>query len=58
MARVSVAVEFDAEEEKLSEIMDAVHAAVADVTGSSPRLGLQVDGEHRDPDEPETDLFA
>ena len=57
MANVNVAIEFDAEESQLSEIMDAVFAAVFDVTGSSPMLGLQVDGEHRDPDEPKSGAF-
>jgi hypothetical protein len=58
MARVNVAVEFDAEEENLSEIMDSIFAAVADATGEDPMMGLQVDGEHRDPDEPLTSLFS
>lgn len=58
MARANVTIEFDADEDHLVEIMDAVFTAVSDVTGESPMLGLQVDGEHRDPDEPATSLFS
>lgn len=58
MARVNVAIEFDAEEREISSILDAVHGAVQEVTGEEPMFGLQVDGEHRDPDEPESDLFS
>lgn len=57
MARVNVAIEFDAEEGQLDAIMDAVYTAVSDETGEAPSLGLQVDGEHRDPDEPSSGLF-
>ncbi len=58
MARVNVAIEFDADEDKLAEIMDRVAEAVSDVAGEEPMMGLQVDGEHRDPDEPASSLFG
>lgn len=58
MAQVNVQVEFDADEDQLSEIMDAVYTAVSDVIGNAPMLGLLVDGEHRDPDEPSSGLLS
>lgn len=58
MARVNIVIEFDAEEDQLNTIVDAVFLAVSDATGSAPDLGVQVDGEHRDPDEPTSSLFG
>lgn len=58
MARVNVAVEFDTEESDLNALLDGIAGVVQGVTGEEPMLGLQVDGEHRDPDDPATDLFS
>lgn len=57
MAQVNLTVSFDAEESQLSAILDAVHGAVEDVAGEAPMIGLEVDGEHRDPDDPTSGLF-
>lgn len=58
MAQVLMQLSFDAEETNISAILDAVYSAVEDVTGEAPMIGLEVDGEHRDPDDPTSDLFS
>lgn len=58
MKQVNVSIGFDAEEEQLAAIMDALFTAVSDETGQAPMLALEVDGEHRDPDEPTTGLLS
>lgn len=58
MASVQVSVEFDLEEDRIGEVLDALSEVIQDVTGFHPLLGLQVDGEHRDPEDPLTDIFS
>jgi hypothetical protein len=58
MASVILSLGFEADEESLVELLDALHGVVQDIAGDSPSIGIEVDGEHRDPDEPTSDLFS
>lgn len=59
MARVLLQAEFEVDDESdLAKVLDAVHGAIVDSSGDTPMFGLEVDGEHRDPDDPETGLFS
>jgi hypothetical protein len=58
MAHVLIAFDLDVEETEVSAILDRVSEAVEQATGSQPMFGLEIDGEHRDPDDPLTDLFS
>lgn len=59
MVNVILSADFDLDNERdLPAIIDAVSEAISDrIEGIEPSLGLQVDGEHRDPDEPDSSLF-
>ncbi len=55
MAEIQIAIVFDAEDdpENLGTILDNI----AEACPSGADFGLQVDGEHRDPDAPADSLF-
>ena len=57
MAQILLSISFDAEEGKLPEVIDAVHGAIEDIAGDAPMIGVEVDGDHRDPDDPSSGLF-
>ena len=60
MVNVILSAEFDFDDEtQLPSLLAAVHEAIADRNDDvSPMLGLEVDGEHRDPDDPMTSLWS
>lgn len=58
MAQVLTTVEFDIDEDKIGDVLDKLAGIIQEETGFAPLFGLQVDGEHRDPDDPLTDLFS
>lgn len=60
MAQVLLTVDFEAEDDAktLGAILDKITEAVHEVTDSEPGFGLEVGGEHRDPDDPATGLFS
>jgi hypothetical protein len=57
MADVNVSFDLPDDPEVISKVLDAICGAVDDITGQQPMFGLQVDGEHRDADDPATGLF-
>jgi hypothetical protein len=58
MAQILISLDFDLNnEDELSAILDRVHEVIEEAIGCSPSIGLQVDGEHRDPDAPADSLF-
>lgn len=62
MANVVITLDFDLDDgyaDGISSILDGLVGVVRDHNdGVEPSLGLEVDGEHRDPDDPATDLFS
>lgn len=62
MVNVVLTADFDLDEDDprlLGEILEEVVSAIAARNdGAEPSVGLTVDGEHRDPDDPATDLFS
>lgn len=55
--RVLVTFEFDAEDlAQVSDAIDDAVGAIADVISQEPMVGLEVDGTHREPDDPYSQL--
>lgn len=52
MADITIQFDMDDDPESISRVLDAITG----VSGAQ-MFGLQVDGEHRDPDEPSSGLF-
>jgi len=55
MAEINIAVVFDAADDP--EILGTILDNIAEACPAGADFGLQVDGEHRDPDEPADTLF-
>lgn len=58
MASVLINFECELDEAEVPRLLDRVCEVVEEATGSQPMFGLEIDGEHRDPDDPATDLFS
>lgn len=53
MAEIQITVLYDGEEEDISGVLDKISEAT-----DSTDFGVIVGGDHRDPDDPMTDLFS
>lgn len=57
MAQIQITLIYEGDDSDITNVLDRFAEVIVEAADTEPHFGLIVDGEHRDPDDPATDLF-